>query len=145
MDLLPMFFGEQVLENGIFLPAGEGKAAYTLRNDMAEATANILKDKGHENKMYDFSNSENVSVKELANTLSSLTGRSINYVNPTNEVYVEALTNAGVPADYVGVFSGFAEAIKQGELQNNNGDLENLLGRKPTTTKAFLTSVYSKN
>ncbi len=41
MDVLPWFFGENVIETGIFLPAGETQAALTLRDDMAEAAANM--------------------------------------------------------------------------------------------------------
>src|ERR1039457_6989782 len=41
-DVLPMFMGEKVFETGIFLPAGAGRASFTLRLDMAEAAANIL-------------------------------------------------------------------------------------------------------
>jgi NAD(P)H dehydrogenase (quinone) len=58
-DILPMFFGPQVLEAGIFLPTEDGSAAYATRNDMAEAAANILTGIGHENKKYIIANTEN--------------------------------------------------------------------------------------
>lgn len=145
MDFLPMFFGEKVLETGIFLPAGKGKAAFTLRNDMAEATANILIEDGHINKSYNFSNSENPSIQELADILGSITGKSIKYVSPDQETYKKVLTEAGVPADYIGVFAGFAEAINQGELENHAGDLEKVLRRKPTSASEFLNKVYNKS
>lgn len=143
LDALPMFLGEQVLETGIFLPAGNTQGAFALRNDMAEAAANILTSQGHENKEYSLSNSENVSLQEIAQDLSAIAGKQINYVSPPQEVYVDALTKANVPAEYIGMFSGFAEAIKQGEFSAEKTDLENLLGRKPTTTKVFLNAVYA--
>lgn len=143
LDVLPMFFGEQVLTNGIFLPAGETKSAFALRNDMTEATANVLTGEGHENKEYSLNNTENVSLQEIAEDLSEIAGKEINYVSPPQDVYVETLIKAGVPAEYVGMFAGFAEAIKQGEFSAEKTDLENLLGRKPTTAKAFLKDVYA--
>lgn len=143
LDVLPMFFGKQVLETGIFIPAGDTKAAYALRNDMAEAAANILTSQGHENKEYSLSNSENISLQEMAQDLSAITGKQINYVSPPQEVYVDALTKANVPAEYIGMLSGFAEAIKQGEYSIEKADLENLLGRKPKSTKSFLKDVYA--
>lgn len=143
LDVLPMFFGEQVLTTGIFLPAGETKSAFALRNDMAEATANVLTSQGHENKEYSLSNTENVSLQEMAQDLSEIVGKQINYVNPPQDIYVETLTGAGVPAEYIGMFAGFAEAIKQGEFSTEKTDLENLLGRKPMTAKAFLKEVYT--
>ena len=51
-EVLPMFLGEKVLETGVYLPAGNGKAAFTTRLDMAEAGAAVLTGNGHENKEY---------------------------------------------------------------------------------------------
>lgn len=145
-DALPMFFGENVAENGIFLPAGETKSSFALRKDMAEATANVLIGRGHENKEYSFSNTEKVSVGDIAKSLGEVLGKDISYTSPSSEVYVDTLTKAGVPAQYIGMFNGFAEAIKQGEFDVNNNDLENILGRKPANVKSFLAETYaSKN
>lgn len=143
MDILPWFFGEKVMETGVFLPAGDTKAAFTLRDYMAEATANVLITEGHENKVYNFSNTENVSVGEMAASLSEIAGKEVPYTSPSTEVYLETLTNANVPADYVGMFAGFSSAILQGEFTVEKTDLENILGRKPTTTKQFLSMVYA--
>jgi NAD(P)H dehydrogenase (quinone) len=142
MDILPWFFGEKVLETGVFLPAGDTKAAFTTREDMAEATANVLISEGHENKVYAFSNTENVSIGEMAVSLGEIVGKEIPYNNPSTEVYVETLTSANVPADYIGMFAGFSAAIKEGEFTVEKTDLETLLGRKPTTTKQFLSIIY---
>lgn len=143
LDNLPMFFGEQVLETGIFLPAGDKEGAFALRNDMAEAIANVLTSEGHDNKEYSLSNTENVSIQDLAEDLSEIVGKKINYVSPTQEVYIEALKSANVPEQYIGMFSAFAEGIKQNEFEIITNDLENLLGRKPMTAKAFLKEVYA--
>ncbi len=143
MDVLPMFLGEKVLETGVFFPAGETKSALATRSDMAEATANVLTTEGHENKEYAFSNTENVSFQDVADVLSEISGKKIAYVNPTSEIYVDALTKAGVPAEYIGMFAGFAESIKQGEFNAAKTDLEKLLGRKPTSLKTYMAQVYS--
>lgn len=142
LDILPMFFGEQVLETGVFLPTGDTKSAFATRQDMAEATANVLMSSGHENKEYFFSNTENVTMEEITNSLSEVVGKEVSYINPTTELYIETLTNVGIPSEYIGMFAGFSEAIKQGEFTTNQTDLEHLLGRKPTTAKEFLQQVY---
>lgn len=142
LDALPMFFGEQVLTTGIFLPAGDAKSAFAWRNDMAEATANVLTSQGHENKEYSLSNTENISIREIAQDLTEIVGKQINYVSPPQDVYLETLTKAGVPAEYIGMLAGFAEAIKQGEFSTEKTDLETLLGRKPTTAKQYFSMVY---
>ena len=62
MDMLPMFMGNKVLETKtIYLPSGNGRAAFTLRNDMAKVGVEILTTTGHENKEYEISAEDNYS------------------------------------------------------------------------------------
>jgi NAD(P)H dehydrogenase (quinone) len=143
LDILPWFFGENVLESGVYLPTGNTKAAYATRQDMAEATANVLANSGHENKEYTLSNTENLSMGDVVKSLGEVVGKEIPYISPSNTEYVETLTKVGVPAEFIGMFSGFSEAIKQGEFEVHQTDLENLLGRKPMTAKQHLAQVYS--
>jgi NAD(P)H dehydrogenase (quinone) len=65
-DMLPFYLGEKVSETGVVFPAGETPVAFTLRSDMAEATANVLMSEGHENKEYFLSNTENVFLPQIA-------------------------------------------------------------------------------
>lgn len=144
MDFVPAFLGEKVLETGvIYLPAGNGKVGAVLRSEMAEATATILSSQNHTGKTYRFTNSEAFSYQEVAQQLSDITGKTINYISPTAEEYAHTLTKHGVPADFIGLFSSFAVAQEKGELEMVGSDLEQLLGRKPTTVKTFLAQIYS--
>lgn len=145
MDMVPtMYIGESIPEKGLFLPAGDNKSAFALRKDMAEAIANVLLDgRSHENKVYSLSNSEKVSFQDIAEFLSEITNTKITYTNATVEDYEEALIKAGMPKEYIGFQTSFAEAFKQGEFNTNTKDLENLLGRKPTTIKTFLHDFYA--
>ncbi len=143
-DILPMFFGPQVLEAGIFLPTEDGLAAYATRSDMAEAAANILTGIGHENKKYFIANSENYSMDDAAEILSEIKGEEVEYASPTNKDYVETLVKAGFTQPMANSLVGFCEAIKQDEFATETTDLETLLGRKPTTLKDYFISVYKK-
>jgi NAD(P)H dehydrogenase (quinone) len=145
MEVFLFFFGDKVLEQGIYFPAGNTKAGYVLRNDMTEAMANVLLTKNHDNKTYSINHTQNVSISEVAETLSELAGKTINYHSPSIEEYINTLTQAGVPTPYIHMFSGFAEAIKQGEFETTHTDLETLLGRKPTSLKEFLKQTYFAN
>jgi NAD(P)H dehydrogenase (quinone) len=145
MDMLPIFMGEKVLENGIYQPAGEGKTAYALRKDMAEAGAVILTGEGHENKIYEIAAGKAYNYPEIAGIMKHITGKEISYVSPTGEEYIKTLTAAGVPAEFAGMFAGFGEAIKQGEFEDTSNMLENLLGRKPVTMEDYLQGIYKAN
>ena len=141
-DVLPMFMGEKVLQTGIFFPAAEGRTSFATRADMAEATANILTSEGHANKEYAIANTVNYSLQDAAAYLSELSGKEITFFSPSQEVYAETLTKAGVPAEYIGLFAGFSAAIAQGEFDATTADLEKLLGRKPTTLKDYFKATY---
>lgn len=144
-DVLPMFLGEKVLETGVFLPAGNGKAAFTTRLDMAEAGAAVLTGNGHENKEYILAGNSNYSLNDVAVFLTELTGKEVAYTSPAADVYTNTMVNAGVPLEYAGMFAGFGAAIEQGEFETSTSELETLLNRKPTTLKEYLQSVYTKN
>jgi len=146
MDFIPVFLGEKVLETEtIYLPANSGKVSAALRSEMAEAAANILASSGHENKIYNIANSEAYTYTDVAKYISEATGKEIRYISPSPEEYTQTLTKAGVPAEYIGIFTGFALAQAQGELEAVSNDLQNLIGRKPTSLKEFLKTVYSSN
>lgn len=142
-DVLPMFMGEKVAETGIFLPAGNGKAAFATRADMAEAAANLLLSEELLKQEYIIANTENYTLEDVALFLSEIFGKSVAYHNPPKEVYLDVVTKAGMPEQYAHMFANFSQAIELGEFETSASDLEKLLGRKPLSLKAFLKSVYS--
>ncbi len=139
MDFIPFFIGNDVLETGtIYLPAGNGKTSFALRSEMAEAAAGILASSGHENKVYDFTNTEAYSYADVAKYITEATGKEINYVSPTVEEYTQASANTGISPLNISVALGQA----QGELDTTSYDLGNLLGRKPTILQDYLKTIY---
>ena len=52
------------------------------------------------------------------------------------------MSKHGVPAEVIGLFSSFAVAQAEGELEGESQDVALLLGRKPTSIKTFLSQVY---
>jgi NAD(P)H dehydrogenase (quinone) len=108
--------------------------------------ANVLMSEGHENKEYILSNTENVSLRQIADTLSNISGKTIIYNSADIQTYIKAMSDAGVPKQHAALFAAIAEGIKQGEFYSEKTDLKNLLQRKPSSVKEFLKQVYfSKN
>ncbi len=142
MDFIPMFIGDKIFETGIFFPAGDTSSSFALRSEMAEAAANILAEEGHEGKEYAIANTEKFSFNDIAAAISGASGKTVSYTSPAVETYTDVLTKAGVPAEYIGMFAGFGEAIKQGEFKVDKTDLETLLGRTPTGLKQFIEDTY---
>lgn len=145
-DYVPFFIGEKVLETGtIYFPAGKGKASLVSRVEMGEAAASVLASSGHENKTYDITNTETYSYDDIAKYITEISGKEIKYISPNVKEYEQAIRNAGVPDLFIGFFLAFASATEQGDLSIVSNDLQNLIGRKPTTLKEFLKAVYSES
>lgn len=146
MDFLPGFIGEKVLESGVlYVPAADGKVGAVLRSDMAEAAAVILATSNHEGKEYHFTNTKALSYEEMAQIISEVSGKNINYISPDEAEYKTTLANYGVPGEVIGIFSSFAIAQAQGELNTESQDLEKLLGREPLSIADFLKQLYAVN
>ena len=141
LDMLPLFLGKKVIENGIFLPAGNGKIAFTLRSEMAEVAANILSSEGHKNKIYDISN-KGVSFLEIASMIHHITNKNITYVSPDIDTFIKTAIDSGTPKEYAKILGGFAMAAQQGELEGENSPIEKLLGRKPTSVEGVLEKMF---
>ena len=143
-DILPMFMGDKVIETGtIFLPAADGKTSFASRSDLAAAAAILLTSNGHEKKVYELGGPVAYSFQDVAEILSNLSGKSIQYVSPSTEVFSEQLKSYGVPEEAIQGAASFCVAIAQGEFNFPSDDLETILGRKPQTIKDFLKAAYN--
>ena len=145
MDFIPMFLGENLVETGVaYLPAGEGKNSFVTRSDMAKVGAKALLSDAHKNKEYNITNTTNATIGEIVSQIAAITKKTLQYISPTQEEYIQTLLKADVPEAYVYMFAGFAEAFKQEEFIKTGTTIEALTGEKPTTISEFLTEVYSK-
>lgn len=142
LDGIPLFAGEQVFENGIYLPAGDGKVPYALRSEMAEGIANRLVEEDQQSAIYEVTGADAYSFQDIAIALSELSGKEIPYVNADPAEYEATLKQFGVPEYMIALVAGFAEDIKNGKHENAYPDLEKLLGRKPTGLKEGLKLIF---
>lgn len=128
-DIVPMFLGPQVLETGVYFPAGDGKVAFAPRQDMAVAIAKILQSDAYNNKAVPLAGSESISFADIAETLSGDAGRKVPYISPTAAEYESALRNAGVAEDLIFMSSAFAAAMKNGDFDTPDPTLRQLLAQ----------------
>jgi NAD(P)H dehydrogenase (quinone) len=82
------------------------------------------------------------SFYDIAGILSELSGKAIQYVSPSAEVYSEQLKSFGIPEEMIQGAASFCVAIAQGEFDYPATDLETLLGRKSQSVKEFLKAAY---
>jgi NAD(P)H dehydrogenase (quinone) len=143
-DLIPIISGNNILDEGISIPAGDGKTPFLPITEMAEALAVVLTTTGHENKEYVLAAETAFSFAEIADILSEITGTTIAYNQTDIPSYIAQLKQQGVSEDDASYLSRFAGAIAKGEFETSKSDVIQLLGRSPVSLKDFLKSMYVK-
>lgn len=142
MDSLSLFLGQKVLETGVRVPAASGRFAAATRDDLAAAHAAILTGKGHEGKSYNLASDSAISFQDVAKILSELADRNVPYVPVSDSEYLETLAAAGLPEHARAFVLQWVQGMAAGEWEETPGELEKLMGRKPTSVTEFLREVY---
>lgn len=143
MDAIPQFVGPTVFETGIHLPTGQGKVAFALRSDMAEAMATVLASNDNTTQIYTLTGSKAYSFGDIAATLSDLSGKAVPYSSVEKSAFETQLNVRGVPDAMVQRITGFLTDIANGQEDEVSPDLENLLGRKPASLEDGLKAIYT--
>ncbi|MBC7871757.1 MAG: SDR family oxidoreductase [Chitinophagaceae bacterium] len=143
MDTIPLFVGEGVFGTGINLPTGNGRVSFALRSEMGEAIANALLENSGDNQIYQLTGSESYSFNDVAATLSDLSGKEVNYTSAEKSAFEAQMKERGTPEVMVQKVVGFLTDIKNGQEEETSPDMENLLGRKPTSLKEGLKVLFN--
>ncbi len=143
MDAIPQFIGGNIaLENGIYLPAGDGEVSFALRSEMGEAMANVLLNEAFENKIYNFTGDKTYSFYDIARVLTELTGKEVKYTNVEADVFKAMMKQRNLPEPVIQKIVGFITDIKHNQEAVIYNDLLNQLGRKPTGLKDGLKILF---
>lgn len=119
-------------EHGTVLgAAGDGQVSAATRADFAEAAAAVLLLEQPQ-EVYELGGAA-FSLKELAATVTEVTGTEVTYTDLPVEGLTEVLVGAGLPEQYAAVLADADLGLGRGELYVDRADLEGLLGRPATT------------
>jgi len=115
-----------VKEGGIINCAGKGKCAYTSREELAYAYAQMLLGKQHNRQVYNLAG-EAISQAELASLINQVYDTNLSYTAVSVEAYRKARIEA--LGEFLGtVIAGIYEGIQQG-VNDVNSDFETAAGR----------------
>lgn len=122
------------LEHGITGAAGDGRISGAARADFAEAAAVVVAGGDHDGAVYELGG-DAFTLRELAATVSAVTGRQVGYTDLTEEQFRGVLVAAGLPAPVAAVYADADRGIAAGDLLVEGHDLEKLLGRPLTSLR----------
>jgi NAD(P)H dehydrogenase (quinone) len=131
LDFVPRMVSGDVIAG----PAGDGRAAWVARDDVAAVAAVVLTTDGHEGRTYDLTGREALSMAEVAAQLSERLGRTITYKDETLEEAWASRAGYGAPDWMVEAWISTYTAIAKGDLEQVSDDVRRLTGREPRTLR----------
>jgi uncharacterized protein YbjT (DUF2867 family) len=139
-EFMPAYFRQApgIAATGSFmLPMADARIASIDIGDLAEIAAIALTGSGHEGKIYRLTGPEALTMTEVAEKLSTVTGKPIRYINVRPEDHLSANLSRGMP-------SYLAEALVELFAERRDGkegtvypDTAQLLGRRPVIFGEF--------
>jgi uncharacterized protein YbjT (DUF2867 family) len=138
LEVLRFIIGPDDLIRG---PAGDGRLAPVARDDMADTVAAVLiSEGGHDGETYDVTGPETVSLQQVADEFSLVTGRRITYVNETLEE-ARAYRRASGASDWqVEAWVSTYLQIAAGELDVVSDTVPRITGHPALSLREFLSA-----
>ena len=137
MDFLPTLAGTDSVIRG---PAGDGRIAAVARDDIADLAVAVLLGDGHDGRTYDVTGSEAITLHQVAEELSRVSGRDITYHAETLEEAYASRASYGAPEFEVEGWVTSYAAIATGEMNVVSDTVYRLTGHYPMTLAGFLRS-----
>jgi uncharacterized protein YbjT (DUF2867 family) len=139
MNLYMDFIPSMVLPEGVIRgPAGDGRVAAVLRDDVAAAAAAVLASGGHDGATYELTGPESFSLGDAAEAMSRLTGKAVRFEDETDEEAIASRAGFGAPEWEVRGWVSSYQAIREGGLARVTSDVRELTGRDPVALADYL-------
>ena len=121
-----------VAKGAFFLPMEDARIASIDVGDIAEVAATVLTEPGHEGKIYPLTGPEALSMAEVAEKLSTATGKTIRYVNIAPEEAKRNQLAAGVPQYTADALAELFAERRKGKEAQVHPLIETIIGRRAT-------------
>jgi NAD(P)H dehydrogenase (quinone) len=135
-DFLPGLVGEDGVIRG---PAGDGRVAAVAQGDVADAAVAVLRDPAaHAGRTHDLTGPQALTLAEVADTITAITGRPVRYHAETVEEAFASRASYGAPGWQVEAWVSTYTAIAAGEMAGTSSAVEDLTGRPATSFERLL-------
>jgi NAD(P)H dehydrogenase (quinone) len=135
-DFFPFLTGEDGVIRG---PAGDGRVAAVAQDDVADAAVAVLRDPAaHAGASYDLTGPEALTMTEVAQVMSAVTGRPVRYAPETLAEAHASRASYGAPDWQVEAWVSTYTAIAAGELAAVSSAVPELTGHPARTLAEVL-------
>jgi uncharacterized protein YbjT (DUF2867 family) len=123
--------------NAIYMPLGHARISFVDARDVAAVARVVLTEPGHENKVYEITGPEAITVNDVAHALTQATDRLITYVDVSEEAALKAMQQRHLPNWMIAALAELNSVCKAGHANQVTDTVEKLTGRKPRTIFDF--------
>lgn len=135
-DFLPLMVQDGELRG----PAGDGRVAAVAREDVAAVAAAVLADpRAHVGATYDLTGPEALTLAEVADLVTEVTGTPTRYVDETVPEAYASRASYGAPDWQVDAWVSTYTAVAAGEVSTVSDAVPRLTGRPATSLRELLT------
>ena len=124
-------------EGKIYQPFKDGKLGMIDVRDIGEVAAKVLTEEGHEGKTYTLTGPVAISFHDIAEVLSKVLGKKVDYVPISLEKAKEAMLGMGLSEWKAEVLIEYARAHSQGYSNFTTEDVEQLTGHTAASYREF--------
>ena len=122
----------------IVVPCGTGAEAFVNAWDIASvAVATLIDPARHAGRSYAPTGPESLTFEEAAGLITNAVGHKVTYRDINRNEWINAMTQAGVPADYGDVLRALTITIANGQGAKPNDDVLSVTGRAPIRFEEF--------
>lgn len=124
-------------EGRFYMPTGDGKVSHVDARDIAAVGVEALTTDGHEGKAYEITGPEALSNYEVAQLLSEVTGKQIEFVDVPEPAAKKSMTDHGTPEWMADALLELYKVYKAGHAAKLTDTVQEIAGRKPHTMRQF--------
>lgn len=127
---------KRAVESGKLYSLAQGRSInFVSRDDMAKAAAVVLTSDEHLNKIYEITAPKTYSYQDIADILTEVSGKNVEYVETNIEAYGAYLDEIGIPKEFQMWDSGMMQpGFSNGWGENTNSALADLIGAENIKT-----------
>jgi len=139
MQNITMYFAGSINSEGAFYAAvGDAPIGFVSVRDIGAVAAKVLTSDGHTGKTYTLTGPELLTYAQVAAKLSDVLGRSVLYVNITQQQLRQSMLDIGMPSWQVEALADLQLYYTEGPGGVVTGDVQAVLGREPIGIDEFL-------
>jgi NAD(P)H dehydrogenase (quinone) len=122
-------------------PGDEARMSFSYRPELADVIAVTLTKPGHDGKIYNITTPQSVSMRELAQIATEVTGEAYDYQPISDDEWMQRWKAQGRPEWALEAGLTSYEAIRAGELDIVSDDYEKVTGRKAATIAQVIAEI----